>query len=294
MSSRACNLGLTVILGFGCQFVALADDGPPRRQGAVVSSEYTVGDEAARPADRPRDTRVVVRDLRRGTEDLRLQDPFWQYGSSSAARLCLPYGGYYAYGWSGYSASWADDYREYLRIQRKLREREFNRRDMAQREQRLLSQHERALRAGLDLLREGQPERATVAFTLAAKLNHGDPACRIHLAEARLAQGHYLEAGLALRRGLELQPKLVYMDLHVRDHYRDATALDTYVGRLIDWLRVNQARPEIYFLLGFCEFQRGNFEEAYVAFSRVIKAMPKDDLTLEYLQITKPAMGTPR
>jgi len=138
-------------------------------------------------------------------------------------------------------------------------------------------------------LGDGEIERAIVALTLAAKLNQADPACRIHLAQARLAQGHYLEAALALRRGLQLQPKLVYADLHLAQCYRDENALNEYTDKLVAWVRENEARPEVYFLLGFLEFQRGDFDAAHAAFERVSKAMPNDDLTGEYLGITKPA-----
>jgi len=199
-----------------------------------------------------------------------------------------PAGHYYYFDYGARRSS-ADDYIRLSEYERLRRERDRNRREMEVRKVRLLTQHEKALEAGLQRLKAGQTERAIVAFTLAAKLNQADPACRIHLAQARVAQGHYLEAGLALRRALQLQPRLVYADLHLKQHYAAEDALDKHTAALSEWVQQNPARPEVYFLLGFLEFQRGDFEAAHAAFERVKEAMPDDDLTREYLEVTKPA-----
>jgi tetratricopeptide (TPR) repeat protein len=200
----------------------------------------------------------------------------------------FPSGGYYHYGYSPYR-SFVRDYVGLSEYERYRHQRDRHRREMEVRKVRLFTQHEKALHAGLRRLKDGETERAVVALTLAAKLNQADPACRIHLAQARLAQGHYLEAALALRRALQLQPKLVYTDLHLAQCYPDENALGEYTDKLVEWVRDNGVRPEVYFLLGFLEFQRGDFDAAYAAFERVSKAMPDDDLTGEYLGITKPA-----
>lgn len=242
---------------------------------------------SARSATQESRPRVLVRDLRdRGSREREL---WWYSAGAPGTRYYSPY--VYRYGCDPYPA-WrrlADAYRAYHYVHRKERERRFNRKDMAEREQRLLDRHEQALAAGLQRLKAGEPARAIVALTLAAKLNQGDPACRVHLAQARLAQGHYLEAGLALRRALQLQPKLVYVDLHLRSYYEAEDALDQYTDALDEWSRKNNARPEVHFLLGFLEFQRGDFVAAHAAFRRVADALPDDDLTRDYLEITKPA-----
>ena len=185
----------------------------------------------------------------------------------------------------------AREYRELYRARRsELRKDEEHQRavrETDERTQRILSQHERALRSGVQLLQTGETQRAVVALTLAAKLNHGDPACRVHLAQARLALGHYREGGLALRRGLELQPHLVYLDLHLSDYYAEPESLNTYTDKLRTWTEQNKAGWEEYFLLGFFEFQRGAFAASHEAFARVAALRPKDDLAQSYLEITK-------
>lgn len=166
---------------------------------------------------------------------------------------------------------------------------DFNYRDMAYRAGRLLTAHERTLRHGQLRLREGDYAKAIVALSLAADLNNGDPACRIHLAQARMAQGHYDEAGKVLRRALQLQPKLIYAQLHLETYYADAREMDKHVDKLAAHVKKNPASANTYFLLGYVEYQRDDFDAAHVAFRRVAKVLPKDDLTRAGLKITRPA-----
>lgn len=324
MSPRNRAIGLSVMLGFAllAAVPARADEKQPgyvvadgkrvltgleslQIDQAGVAREARVKAEREPPADRAgrdqvekaREPRVLVRDLRdsRGgpyscDSRYRCDSRRWRrWTYRPGGSLYSPYGPYYGYDPYPTRRGLMEVYRARRYIEQQERDRRFNRRDMAERKKRLLDQHEEALLAGLRRLKEGQPARATVALTLAAKLNQGDPACRIHLAQARLAQGHYLEAGLALRRALQLQPKLVYADLHLQEYYETEDALDEHTDALAEWVRENRARPEVHFLLGFLEFQRGDFGAAYAAFERVKKAMPEDELTRDYLEITKPA-----
>jgi hypothetical protein len=164
----------------------------------------------------------------------------------------------------------------------------WNRRDMAHRKARLLDKHAEALELGLGKLRQGDYARAVVGLTMAAKLNNGDPACRIHLAQARLALGQYEEAGKVLRRALQLQPNLVYVDLKLDEYYPQPEKFAECTDALAAWVRERPSSADVYFLLGYAEFQRGNFERAYAAFRKVARVMPKDALTLAYLEITRP------
>ena len=263
---------------------------PDPQPGANRAGHKMLLSEAQQASRRPADQtesrpRVLVRDLRACDEQRPARR---RYLGPPAMPYCWPY--LYGYGNDPYPL-WrrlADAYRAYRYLERKERERRFNRRDMAARRQRLLDRHEHALTLGLEHLKAGDPARAVVALTLAAKLNQGDPACRIHLAQARLALQHYREAALALRRALELQPKLVYIDLHLGDYYHRADALDRYAATLARWAQAHESPPEVHFLLGFVEFQRGDFAAAHVAFQRVARAWPDDALTRDYLEITKP------
>lgn len=160
-------------------------------------------------------------------------------------------------------------------------------RDALERAERQSTAHGRALDAGLEKLKAGEYSRAVTALTMAAKLNHGDPACRIHLAQARLALGHYTESARALRRALQLQPKLVYVDLKLESYFPDDVRLEALAGTLHKWIDEHNASAEICFLAGFVDFQRGEFATAHRWLKRAAEGLTRDDLTRDLLEITK-------
>jgi tetratricopeptide (TPR) repeat protein len=275
---------------------AAEEQAPNPEEKKLRLTKFPIDQSARRPAERTLNSRVLVRDLRypphrsyaldrRYREDARYYRTYRH--PPTAPFYPLP-GVSYGYGPYGVHRWLADAYYAGRYDERYDRQHRFNRRDMRRRKQRLLDKHEQAVEAGLEQLRRGETARAIVAFTLAAKLNQGDPACRIHLAQARLAEGHYGEAALALRRALELQPKLVYVDLHLQEYYASAGVLDESTDRLAQWVNENDARGDVPFLLGFFEFQRGDFAAAHAAFERAAQDLPDDDLTHDYLEITKP------
>lgn len=303
MSLRVCGTWLSVVPGAIFLLVApvVADDEPPSRDtedggrvpASVVSpaARPAVGQPSRQECATQPEPRVLVRDLRarEGYDALYDEyenfDRFFRFQRRIAERGLRSGRGYRCPPFRSY----VDEYIALSEYERYRKSRDRHRREMEVRKARLLSKHEQVLGSGLRLMKEGQYERAVVALTMAAELNHGDPACRIHLAQTRLARGQYLEAGLALRRGLQLQPKLAYADLHLEDCYQQADEFDRYTDALDKWLQENAAHAEVHFLLGYLEFQRGNFDAAHVAFERVNKSLPDDDLTRDYLKITKPA-----
>lgn len=200
-----------------------------------------------------------------------------------------PYAGYHCWPPADFGRALDEAYGFGRAIERDYQYHRFNVNDMNRRKARVLSQQEKALRLGLGRLRDGEYARAVVALSLAAELDHGDPACRIHLAQARLALGHYDEAGKVLRRALQLQPKLVYADLHLERYYPTEATLDALADRLSEQVRQGGATAEVLFLHGYLEFQRGRFDVAHAAFRRVSELLPKDSLTSTYLDITRPA-----
>jgi tetratricopeptide (TPR) repeat protein len=165
---------------------------------------------------------------------------------------------------------------------------DFNQRDMQQRAVRLLSAHDQALRSGLELLRLGDYQRAVLPLTLATRLDQGDPAARIHLAQARLGLGHYDQAAALLRRALQLQPHLIYADLQLGDYLPDRDELAVHTRQLREWTQNHAASAEVMFLQGFFELQLGHFEAANHAFTRAAAGLPEKDIVLEYLDITRP------
>ncbi len=166
--------------------------------------------------------------------------------------------------------------------------RRFNQEDMTRRAHKVLSAHDRALEEGVEQLRAGRYAEAVIALTLAAELDNGDPACRIHLAQARLARGHYAEAAEALRRALELQPKLVYIPLHLARYYPG----DGDFARHVDELELtlsDRADADEFFLLGYMRFQLGDLDRAHQAFVSADRRRTDDKLTRQFLDITAAA-----
>ena len=203
-------------------------------------------------------------------------------------RRYVPYGSYGYYDPLGVQSALEEAYFAGRFDERDYARRRWNRRDMARRKARLLDKHGEALQLGLGKLKQGDYARAVVGLTLAAKLNNGDPACRIHLAQTRLALGQYDEAGKVLRRALQLQPNLVYVDLKLDKYYPQPGKFAECTDALAAWVKEHRASADVYFLLGYAEFQRGSFRQAYSAFRKVARVMPKDPLTRAYLEISRP------
>lgn len=187
---------------------------------------------------------------------------------------------------------YGDVLKETYRARRWIRDQErgrvTNARDMQRRRARLLASHEKAVALGLEELKQGNYAEAVIALEMAGELNQGDPACRIHLALARMALGQYEEAGGVLRRALQLQPKLAYVSLNLGSYYAEPDQFDEYVEALMDHVRADRRPVDTWFLVGYVQFQRGNYQEAYTAFRGVASARPDDSLTKKYLDITKP------
>lgn len=210
------------------------------------------------------------------------------YRYSRSGYLNFSYGWYGAYSPGRFAAAFGDAYFAGRAAERDYQAHRFNILDMNRRQERNLTAHEKALKQGIELMRSGEHSRAVIALTMAGELDQGDPACRIHLALARLALGQYEQAGRAVHRALQLQPKLVYADLHLDRYFPTAEAFEQAADRLA--LRVSSvsAAAHAVFLMGFIEFQRGNFGPANQAFRRLAAAGREDDLVQAYLAVTLP------
>lgn len=191
-------------------------------------------------------------------------------------------------------SNWRELQRAYRAEQRAARNERLNERDARRRNVRLSGAHAEAMREGLAALARGRYREALIPLTRAADVDHSDPSCRIHLAQARLAVGHDADAAQALRRALELQPKLVPMQLRLEQYYPDPGEFAEHVDALAARIRAQPATPaDQYVLLGFFEFQRGRLDAAHTAFRQAERGLPHDDAVREYLQLTKPVARQP-
>ncbi len=168
--------------------------------------------------------------------------------------------------------------------------RQLNLRDMNRRAERLLTGHARAYELGRRALRRGDYARATIRFTLAARLNQSDPAARVMLALARLGQGHFDAAAAAFRRAVELQPNLVYLDLPLAERYPRPGVLAERTRALAAWIRgTKRSDADALFLLGYLRFRAGQFAEAQAALEQAAALRPDDRLVRDLLAIARPA-----
>jgi len=188
------------------------------------------------------------------------------------------------------SAAWALEGAYLARSEhdRKQLLRLYRFRDANERQHRLTSKHEQAVAAGVAQLKTGDYPAAIASLSLAGELDKSDPIARIHLAQARLALGQYEDAATALRRALELQPKLIYLDLRLWTYYRQPAELTQYVAAFEKWLQSNPATAEAYFMFGYLSYQIGQRADARDALQRVADARPRDTLARELLSIAKP------
>ncbi len=164
-------------------------------------------------------------------------------------------------------------------------EREFRRR-----KKQLVAASREATFDGAALLRAGSYRAATITLTRAAEMNHGDASCRIYLALARVALGHDYEAGRTLNRALQLRPHLVSKSLGLDAYFATPEEFEGHVDALARRLAAAKSpRGEEHFVHGYLEFQRGHYDEAYAAFRKAYRTMPRDDRVRTYLSLTKPA-----
>lgn len=174
--------------------------------------------------------------------------------------------------------------------QRAARREAQSNRQWEQRKQHLLAAHLEAMNEGVADLRAGEYRRAVITLTRATELNQGDPLCRIQLALARCALGHDREAAQVLRRGLELQPRLVPTQLMLEQYFPSDREFSAQVDALAVRIAKNPAATaDEYFLLGFMEFQRSRYDESHAAFRQAARGLPKDERVQTYLTLTKPA-----
>jgi tetratricopeptide (TPR) repeat protein len=179
-------------------------------------------------------------------------------------------------------------YRGERYVYERERGRRFNEVDMQRRRDRALNNSEKALHTGLADMKAGEYEQAVIALSMATQLNQGDPASRIHLAQAQMAMGHYDEAAAALRRALQLQPNLKFIPLDLGRYYSDPGDFDEQVQRLCEYVSGHAVTPDVYFLLGYMEFQREDFAQANAAFQIALRGAPNDALVREFVKLTKP------
>lgn len=169
------------------------------------------------------------------------------------------YGGYYGY---EYQAGVSDGrHFERLEIQAERGSREYA----------------IAMEAGYQAFAERRYADASLSFIHAATVHQGDPGARLNAAHAQMAIGQYDSAARLIRRALELQPRIPYLPLSIRDSYAAPDDFRAHFSRLIPTTEQNADNPELWFLVGYYAYFSGDRAAAADAWAKTLALRPRDE-----------------
>lgn len=207
--------------------------------------------------------------------------PFAPYTYPYPRRDYFGYGYGYdnpGYGYGGYDP--ADAY-----IQGRYDERRFQ--DWKESHDKGKSAYLDAMTEGVNLFRETRYSEAVGAFVRAAELNQGDPAARLHAAYALVAIGNYTDAVLMIRRAIQLQSRLLYLPLSIREEYGPQVDFDAHLRRLREAAERQQSDPGLWMLVGYYEYFSSNPAAATAALTKASDLAPRDRLIEDLLRASR-------
>ncbi len=301
--ASCARLGLCC--GVVCAVLAWGWSGPAVAQTVTGPEHAVYVDELDRPPDAP------------GAALTRYRHRGFGYGYPHARGYGSAYGYGYPYGWpylpdryygapyaiphrlrqwgpygypfsvpgQGFRGRWIDDdYRQwrYWHLSKKGK----------QRTKRLLEARDLMMSRGVLAFASGQYEQARSAFVLAADMDKGDPASRIHVAHSCFALGRYGEAVRHLRRAFQLEPRIRELPYDIRTDYGRQEDFDEHLAALRAAVAAFPKEVDPLILLGYVHLYTGQRTEAYQALSRaserLVKGAPRDELIAALIENCKP------
>ena len=133
---------------------------------------------------------------------------------------------------------------------------------------------------GLTAFGRGDYSSAALSFILAARVNQGDAAARIHAAHAMFALGRHREAIPFLRRAFELQPLIAQLPLDMREDYGRKEDFVEQLHALEDAVAANSDDDDLRLLLGYSHLYSRNPAQAYRVLAHASQLRPDDEITL--------------
>jgi len=175
----------------------------------------------------------------------------------------------YGYGPYGYGVDPADAY-----LQGRYDERQFQ--EWKEHHDRGIASYSAAMADGLTMFREARYAEAVGAFSRAAELHQGDPASRVHATYALVAIGNYDDAVLMIRRAIQLQSRLVYLPLSIREEYGPQVDFDAHLQRLREATEQAGNDAGLWMLLAYYQHFSGESSAAYASITRALELAPRD------------------
>jgi tetratricopeptide (TPR) repeat protein len=140
---------------------------------------------------------------------------------------------------------------------------------------RSLTDYQDAMEAGYDAFRRARYGQAARYFLLASQMNHGDPSSRLCAAHAQTAIGQYESAAGLVHRALDLQPKLAYLSVDIRDSYGRGQDFADHLAALSEAVDGSRS-ADLWFLLGYYHYNSGDPRLASSALRRANELNPDD------------------
>lgn len=125
-----------------------------------------------------------------------------------------------------------------------------------------LATYQQAMATGHAAFAAGDYGLAVRQFLLAVTTNQGDPTSRLCAAHAHVALGDYQPAARLLKRAIELQPKLIYLPMDIRNAYGNRTDFLKHIEALRDAVDSDADNGDLWFVLGYCYFFSNNMTKA--------------------------------
>jgi tetratricopeptide (TPR) repeat protein len=163
--------------------------------------------------------------------------------------------------------------------------REIQERIAAQAE-RALTNYQDVMNAGHDAFSGGHYGQAARYFLLASQLNHGDPSSRLCAAHAQTALGQYQSAAGLVHRAFDLQPKLAYLPLDIRDAYGPASDFADHLAGLREAVEA-AGDPDLWFLLGYYYHNSGELDLAASALAQARQLNPNDRIITRFAEVAR-------
>ena len=210
----------------------------------------------------------------------------YAYGTPHRLRTWGPYGSPFIVPGRSSRGPWIDDdYRQWRYADRT--------RQSKKRTKRLLESHRKMMSQGLAAFAKGDYERARSAFVLAADMNHGDAASRIHAAHGCFALGRYGQAVRWLREAFHLEPRLCDLPYDIRTDYGDPKDFEAQLSALKGSIAALPDEPDPLILLGYVSFYAGQRAEAHDALVQARRRLgdqaAKDHLVTTLVKASEPS-----